>query len=123
VLESEIENFYHGFLDVVATGRGRSRDEVHAVAQGRVWSGRDAKEKGLVDELGDGRAALAALKSRVPESAKMQVVAIRAPWQRQAPLPPAAQMVAKLFGMDGTAIAIAFSRERVLAFSLLPSFY
>jgi protease-4 len=123
VLEGEIENFYHGFLDVVATGRNRSRDEVHAVAQGRVWSGRDAKEKGLVDELGDGRAAIAALKSRVPESAKMQVVAIRAPWQRQAPLPPAAGFVAKLFGMDATTITIALSRERVLALSLLPSFF
>ncbi len=123
VLESEIENFYDGFLDVVATGRKRSRDEVHAVAQGRVWSGRDAKEKGLVDELGDGRAALAALKSRVPESAKMQVVAMRAPWQRQSPLPPAAAMVASLFGMDATAITIALSRERVLAFTLLPSFF
>lgn len=122
VLETEIQSFYDGFLNVVATGRKRSRDEVHAVAQGRVWSGRDAKEKGLVDELGDGRAALAALKSRVPGSEAMKLVAIRAPFaQKAVPLPPAAMFVANLFGFDATAVHLAFSRERVLAYSVLPN--
>jgi protease-4 len=121
VLETEIQGFYDGFLNVVATGRKRSRDEVHAVAQGRVWSGRDAKEKGLVDELGDGRAALAALKSRVPNSQAMKLVSIRAPLQPKAPLPPAAMLLASLFGFDGTAVYLAFSRERVLAYSVLPT--
>ena len=120
VLETEIQNFYDGFLKVVATGRKCSRDEVHAVAQGRVWSGRDAKGKGLVDELGDGRAALTALKSRVPGSEKMKLVSMRAPFQRQVPLPPAAMFVASLFGFDATAVHLAFSRERVLAYSVLP---
>jgi len=122
VLETEIQSFYDGFLNVVATGRKWSRDEVHAVAQGRVWSGRDAKEKGLVDELGDGRAALAALKSRVPNSQAMKLVAIRAPLSQKAvPLPPAAMFVANLFGFDATAIHLAFAKERVLAYSVLPN--
>ena len=122
VLESEIQSFYDEFLNVVATGRKRSRDEVHAVAQGRVWSGRDAKEKGLVDELGDGRAALAALKSRVPNSEAMKLVAIRAPFaQKAVPLPPAAMFVANLFGFDATVVHLAFSKERVLAYSVLPN--
>jgi protease-4 len=120
VLETEIQSFYDGFLNVVATGRKWSRDEVHAVAQGRVWSGRDAKDKGLVDELGDGRAALAALKSRVPNSDAMKLVAIRAPLSQKIPLSPAAMLVAKLFGFDATAIHLAFSRDRVLAYSVLP---
>ena len=121
VLETEIQSFYDGFLNVVATGRKWSRDEVHAVAQGRVWSGRDAKEKGLVDELGDGRAALAALKSRVPNSQAMKLVAIRAPLSQKAvPLPPAAMFVANLLGFDATAIHLAFAKERVLAYSVLP---
>jgi protease-4 len=40
-------------------GRGKTYDEIHAIAQGRVWTGADAKERGLVDELGDLDAALA----------------------------------------------------------------
>lgn len=124
VLEGEIQSIYDGFLDVVAAGRKRTRDEVHAVAQGRVWSGRDAKEKGLVDELGDGRAAVAALRTRVgPSAAKMHVLAIRTPWQRVPPLAPAAAFAAKLFGFDANVLAIAFSRERVLALSVLPEIF
>ena len=36
----------------VAEGREKTRDEIHALAQGRVWIGSDAKAKGLVDSLG-----------------------------------------------------------------------
>ena len=36
----------------MSTGRKKSRDEVDAIAQGRVWSGVDAKRLGLVDQLG-----------------------------------------------------------------------
>lgn len=47
-----IENIYDVFLSRVAEGRNMSKDEVNAIAQGRVWSGVEAKEIGLVDELG-----------------------------------------------------------------------
>ena len=43
---------YDAFLERVAEARGKSTEEVDAVARGRVWSGRMAKEVGLVDELG-----------------------------------------------------------------------
>jgi protease-4 len=36
----------------VSDGRKKSRDEIHAIAQGRVWIGSDAKNNGLVDHLG-----------------------------------------------------------------------
>jgi protease-4 len=49
---SFLQDFYDRFLDVVATGRGMERDAAHAVAQGRVWTGRQAMERGLVDDLG-----------------------------------------------------------------------
>ncbi len=118
-LEGEIQSFYETFLDVVADGRKRTRDEVHAVAQGRVWSGRDAKEKGLVDELGDGRAAVAAVRARIGAGAeRMQVVAIRPPWQRQQPLAPAA--ILNFLGIDSTIATLGLGRERVLALSVLP---
>ncbi len=45
-------SFYDLFLDRVAEGRDLDRDAVHTVAQGRVWTGEQALERGLVDELG-----------------------------------------------------------------------
>jgi protease-4 len=47
-----IDDFYQTFLQRVAEGRGMEVSAVHEVAQGRVWSGRQALERGLVDELG-----------------------------------------------------------------------
>jgi protease-4 len=52
LLQSFIERGYEEFLAHVAEGREKSRDEVHAIAQGRVWIGTAAKGNGLVDELG-----------------------------------------------------------------------
>jgi len=51
-IKLQIERIYDTFLDRVAQGRGMSVEEVDAVAQGRVWSGTEALEVGLVDELG-----------------------------------------------------------------------
>ena len=51
---------YEAFLGRVATGRKMERDAVHEIAQGRVWTGAAAKEKGLVDELGGLEEAIAA---------------------------------------------------------------
>ena len=47
-----IESIYGEFLDLVASGRDKERDQVHEIAQGRVWVGADAKELDLVDSLG-----------------------------------------------------------------------
>jgi protease IV len=52
LLQSFIERGYEEFLAHVAEGRKKTRDEVHTVAQGRVWIGTDAKSNGLVDHLG-----------------------------------------------------------------------
>lgn len=51
VLEG-VENTYATFLTRVAMGRGMTTEAVDSIAQGRVWSGTDAKRIGLVDELG-----------------------------------------------------------------------
>ena len=53
-----IEHTYRTFLGRVAEGRGMEEPEVDAVAQGRVWSGADAAERGLVDRVGGLGAAL-----------------------------------------------------------------
>lgn len=51
-LQRSTDQLYQKFLGRVAEGRGMTVDEVHEVAQGRVWTGQKAKELGLVDELG-----------------------------------------------------------------------
>lgn len=52
IVQSEVDLIYNRFLEVVAEGRGMTKEAVNTVARGRVWTGSDAKEKGLVDELG-----------------------------------------------------------------------
>ena len=58
----QMERFYERFLGKVSDGRDMDRDAVHAVAQGRVWTGRQGLEHGLVDELGGFRRALDSAK-------------------------------------------------------------
>ncbi|SIQ47890.1 protease-4 [Alkalispirochaeta americana] len=47
-----IDDGYQRFIDIVADSRPLSREEVHQVAQGKVWTGRQALDQGLVDSLG-----------------------------------------------------------------------
>ena len=54
-----IEEGYDDFIGRVATYRGMQKTEVDAVGQGRVWTGADALERGLVDELGGMEDAIA----------------------------------------------------------------
>ena len=56
---ANIQRVYDVFLDRVAESRGMSRDAVDAIGGGRVWTGRQAHERGLVDELGGLEVALA----------------------------------------------------------------
>lgn len=51
-VQEQIEIIYNTFLDRVAQGRGITISQADSLAQGRVWSGVDAKRLGLVDELG-----------------------------------------------------------------------
>jgi protease-4 len=52
LLQSQIGRGYEEFLSRVSSGRKKTREEIDAIAQGRVWSGTDAKRLGLVDQLG-----------------------------------------------------------------------
>jgi protease-4 len=60
VIQTMIDQGYREFLDRVAKSRGMTPEEVDLVARGRVWSGEDAHELGLVDNLGDLDDAIAA---------------------------------------------------------------
>jgi len=61
LVQQMIEQGYREFLARVSESRGMTTEEVDAVAQGRVWSGTDAYELGLVDNLGDLDDAIAAV--------------------------------------------------------------
>lgn len=52
MIQDQIDRTYEDFLYKVATGRHKTRDQIHELAQGRVWPGSKAKEIGLVDDLG-----------------------------------------------------------------------
>ncbi|MEK7862710.1 MAG: signal peptide peptidase SppA, partial [Chloroflexota bacterium] len=51
-VQQVVDGIYEGFLDRVSSGRNLPRERVHEIAQGRIWSGADAVELGLVDSLG-----------------------------------------------------------------------
>lgn len=53
IVQRMIDEYYESFVDVVAEGRGLSKEEVRNLATGQIYTGTEAKELGLVDELGD----------------------------------------------------------------------
>lgn len=61
-IEAETDLFYTDFISRVAEGRKLSVEQVDAVARGRIWTGADAVDRGLVDELGGLRTAITRAK-------------------------------------------------------------
>lgn len=62
ILQSIVNNAYNDFVGVIAEGRNMSKEQVKKIADGRIYDGRQAKDIGLVDELGDLDDAILALK-------------------------------------------------------------
>lgn len=69
LIQSLVGRGYEDFLGRVSSGRKKTREQVDAVAQGRVWSGIDAQKAGLVDQLGsfDDAVRSAARRAKLPE--------------------------------------------------------
>lgn len=61
-IQHQADSFYRDFVGKVAAARGLSAEATEAAAQGRVWTGRQAHARGLVDELGGLEEALDAAK-------------------------------------------------------------
>ena len=81
-IQITIEQIYQQFTKHVAQGRGLSPEQVQSLAQGRVWSGQDAKELGLVDHLGgldDAIAAAARLAKVASDFAPVEVLPKQSP--------------------------------------------
>lgn len=68
VVQSSVEHIYREFVGKVAAARQRTPEQIDAVAQGRVWTGEQALQHGLVDRLGSYRDALdsAAKRGKLP---------------------------------------------------------
>ena len=60
VLQLGVEHAYREFVDRVAAARGRSREDIEKLAEGRLWTGTQAQTLGLIDQLGGVREAIAA---------------------------------------------------------------
>ena len=58
IYQAAVNRFYDLFIETVAKGRKLSPDKVRSVAQGRVWTGKDAVKIGLVDQIGGLEAAV-----------------------------------------------------------------
>jgi protease-4 len=91
IMRQGIEETYRLFVERVAASRGLTPEAVDAVGGGRVWTGQQALERGLVDELGDLRAAVAKARALagLPENAPAYLV--QGPGQ---PLGPQARQAA-----------------------------
>jgi len=74
--EAEADLFYADFVERVAQGRNLTTEAVDAVARGRIWTGADALERGLVDELGGLRTAVRRAKvlAGLDEDTEVRVV-------------------------------------------------
>jgi ClpP class serine protease len=75
LVEGYIEHTYEDFVEKVAAGRKNlSVEDVHKIAQGRVWTGEQAYENGLVDDLGGLTTAKEHMKSLIGEERPIRLV-------------------------------------------------
>jgi protease-4 len=81
-LTSEVDDFYKVFVTRVAQGRKSSFDQIEPLAQGRVWTGTQAKQNGLIDELGGLDRALELVKQKAHIGAGERVTLVPFPGKR-----------------------------------------
>ena len=81
-MQGHVDAIYEQFLTKAAEGREMTRDAVHELAQGRVWTGRQAQARGLVDELGGLDRAVAVAKDRAGIGANDEVELVVYPRER-----------------------------------------
>ena len=81
----DILRMYEDFLGIVADGRDMSVDQVREIAEGRVWTGQQAFDRGLVDELGGFETALATTKrlAEIDEEEDVQITRFPRPKSRE----------------------------------------
>jgi protease-4 len=75
-LQEQLQAFYDQFVEKVAASRHTQPEKIDAIAQGRVWTGRQAKENGLVDQLGglDRAVMVAKQRAKIPAEDEVELV-------------------------------------------------
>jgi protease IV len=92
LMQSTVDGLYGSFTQLVATARDSTPEKIHELAQGRVWSGKDALAHGLVDRLGSQGDAVAAAITRAKLPADTRIVYVE-------PSPGRLQQLLQGFGM------------------------
>ena len=75
-VREQLQSFYDEFVEKVAASRHSTPEKIDEISRGRVWTGQQAKEKGLVDALGglDRAIALAKERAHIPVESEVEVV-------------------------------------------------
>ncbi len=120
VMERQLDDVYRSFLRVVSVGRRRPVQEIEPLAGGRVWSGRDALERGLVDRLGGFEAALTELRARIGRGAERFEPELVSAHRLSAPTALLPRLLGSAMRLPGTVglfgfapLALSAARERV----------
>jgi protease-4 len=113
LLQSLIERGYEEFLTHVAEGRKKTRDEVHAIAQGRVWIGTDAKANGLVDQLGlfDQAIASAAARAELGDEYDVHRIEPELSWAEELALQVRVKFAGEVGAVTAKLPAVKVARE------------
>ena len=90
IVEREVQRTYRSFLELVAAARKMELEDVHGIAEGKVWTGKQALEHRLVDELGGLEAGLRKARSLAGLKADAPAREPRTPKRTVPPLAPAA---------------------------------
>lgn len=108
--ESANKIYYNDFLPKVAKGRNMTDEGVNTLGQGRVWTGTQAKDNGLVDEIGGLEKAIAIAKDLAGIPAEKEV--------RRVAFPEPKGVFETLFGSDDSASVKEVATKAALAKSL-----
>jgi protease-4 len=100
-LQEQLQAFYDGFVEKVAESRHSTPEKIDAIAQGRVWTGQQAKQNGLVDELGGLDRAVAVAKQRAKIAADSDVELVVFP-----PRKSFYELLSEQYSGSGDAIAV-----------------
>jgi protease-4 len=105
-LSGQIDAFYKSFVSRVAEGRRKTFDQIEPIAQGRVWLGAQAKQNGLVDELGGLDRAVELVRQRAHIAASDRITLVPYPGKRS--------VLDMLFGRADDSSALESKLEQAL---------
>jgi protease-4 len=120
LFEREVDGHYQAFVELVAEARGRSFEDIEPLARGRVWTGADARARGLVDHLGGFPRALELVREALPGIALdplPRVISAAVPSVRASADESAKKVLAHLLSLALPVRARAFLAPLVVALS------